>query len=1112
MTPYKKYLRFLLPALPIILGALALVGWILNVAFLKQGIASGVAMNPATALGFILLGLEALRLHARIKNPLVGRIGQLAIWVVIIASAMKLGDLVLGTSFGIDQLLFAAQLDKYLAHPNRMAPNTALCFFLLGWATLFLRSRSKEAISTAQALAMIPALFIPLAIVGYIYGTESFYGLGSYIPMAFNTAIAFLFLIAAILFTYPHEGYMRVFNSGGAAAKIAPVLLPATLIVPFLVGWITLAALNAKLIDPALDHALSVVVNIAIFFALSYFSIRTLYFSDHQRQKAEAEQKLAELKAEELKIAKIKEALLRRNQTLMQNAMDGIHIMDMQGNVVEANDSFCQMLGYTKEEMASLNVADWDAQWSAEELRENFKLLIGKNARFETVHRSKDGALMDVEITTSGMEIAGQNLLFAASRDITERKRAEQGIQDQQARINGLVDAAMDAIVSTDENQNIIIFNHGAERMFGYRAADIVGQNLDLLIPIRYRETHSKHVDEYGKTGITTRTMNQPGQSYGLRANGDEFPFEATISRVNVAGKTVFTAILRDTTQRKLTEDELRIAAVAFESKEGMLVTDAHGTILRVNQAFTETTGYTAEEAVGKTPSLLKSGRHNADFYRAMWESINRTGTWQGEIWDRRKNGEVYPKWLTITAVKGSDGIVTHYVGSHVDITERKAAEDEVKNLAFFDPLTHLPNRRLLLDRLDHALASSMRSGREGALMFIDLDNFKTLNDTLGHNIGDLLLQHVAQRLESCVREGDTVARLGGDEFVVMLEDLSKDPQEAAAQTEAIGEKILTTLNQTYQLATHEYHSTPSIGATLFTDHQFGVDVLFKQADIAMYQSKKAGRNTLRFFDPQMQDTINVRAALESELRTALENQQFHLYYQIQVDDTYRPLGAEALIRWNHPDRGLVSPFYFIPLAEETGLILPIGQWVLKTACAQLKVWQQDELTRDLTLSVNVSARQFRQPDFVAQVQAAVLHHAINPLRLKLELTESLLLENIEDTIATMSALKEMGIRFSLDDFGTGYSSLQYLKRLPLEQLKIDQSFVRDLALDSSDQAIVLTIIAMAHSLKLGVIAEGVETEEQRQRLLNKGCTHFQGYLFGRPLPIEQFDELLKHG
>jgi signal transduction histidine kinase len=310
MRPYKKYLRFLLPALPIILGTLALLGWTLDIASLKQGIASGVAMNPATALGFILLGLEVFRLHARINNPLASRIGQLAIWMVIIASAMKLGDLVLGTSFGIDQLLFAAQLDKYLTHPNRMAPNTTLCFFLLGWAMLSLRSRSKAAISTAQALTMIPALFIPLAIVGYIYGTESFYGLGSYIPMAFNTAIAFLFLIAAILFTYPHDGFMRVFTSGGSAGKIAPILLPATLIVPFLVGWITLAVLNAKLIDPALDHALSVVINIAIFFALSYFSIRTLYFSDLQRQKADAEQKLAELKAEELKMAKINEAYL----------------------------------------------------------------------------------------------------------------------------------------------------------------------------------------------------------------------------------------------------------------------------------------------------------------------------------------------------------------------------------------------------------------------------------------------------------------------------------------------------------------------------------------------------------------------------------------------------------------------------------------------------------------------------------------------------------------------------------------------------------------------------------------------------------------------------------
>jgi diguanylate cyclase (GGDEF)-like protein len=447
-----------------------------------------------------------------------------------------------------------------------------------------------------------------------------------------------------------------------------------------------------------------------------------------------------------------------------------------------------------------------------------------------------------------------------------------------------------------------------------------------------------------------------------------------------------------------------------------------------------------------------------------------------------------------------------------LDKLRRFRAEDEIKHLAFYDPLTGLPNRRLLIDRLHQAFASSARSGREGALLFIDLDNFKEINDTLGHDIGDLLLQHTAQRLESCMREGDTVARLGGDEFVVMLEDLSKRPIEAATQTEAVGEKILATLGQPYQLAAHVCHSTPSIGATLFSDHNDPEEELLKRADIAMYQAKQAGRNTMRFFNPIMQDTINARASLVTELHKALENHQFHLYYQIQVDSSNRPLGAEALLRWLHPERGLISPTQFIPLAEEIGLILPIGLWVLDTACTQLKAWEQDALTRDLILAINVSARQFHQANFVTQVQVAVQRHAINPKRLKLELTESMLLENIEDTIVTMNTLKEIGVRFSLDDFGIGYSSLQYLKRLPLDQLKIDQSFVRDIATDSSDRAIVRTIIAMAQILNLDVIAEGVETEEQRQLLMGNGCTHYQGYLFGKPVPIEQFEALLTQG
>ena len=463
-------------------------------------------------------------------------------------------------------------------------------------------------------------------------------------------------------------------------------------------------------------------------------------------------------------------------------------------------------------------------------------------------------------------------------------------------------------------------------------------------------------------------------------------------------------------------------------------------------------------------------------------------------------------------AAKDSNGNATHYVGTHTDITESKAAEEEIKSLAFYDPLTRLPNRRLLMVRLKQALASSARSGREGALLFIDLDNFKTLNDTLGHDTGDLLLQQVALRLESCIREGDTVARLGGDEFVVMLEDLSGHAVEASALTQAVGEKILAMLGRPYQLASHEYHSTASIGATLFNNDQQTIAELLKQADIAMYQAKKAGRNTLHFFDPKMQVTINARAALESELRRALESRQFHLYYQIQVDSLHRTLGAEALIRWTHPERGLLSPDQFISLAEETGLILPIGLWVLETACAQIKTWQQAALTRDLVLAVNVSPRQFYQPGFVAQVQAALRRHAINPLLLMLELTENLLQVNIEDTIATMKALKEIGVQLSLDDFGSGYSSLRYLKRMPLDQIKIDPSFIHDISTDDSDKAVVRTIIAMAKSLNLDVIAEGVNMNEQRQLLLNKGCTRYQGYLFGKPLPIAQFDALLKQG
>ncbi|MBA3056567.1 MAG: EAL domain-containing protein [Gammaproteobacteria bacterium] len=563
-----------------------------------------------------------------------------------------------------------------------------------------------------------------------------------------------------------------------------------------------------------------------------------------------------------------------------------------------------------------------------------------------------------------------------------------------------------------------------------------------------------------------------------------------------------------DITERKLTEESLRIAATAFESQEAIVVTDANMVILRVNRAFTTVTGYAADEAIGKTSRILKSGRHSKAFYTAMWESIGRTGSWQGEILDRRKNGELYAEWLTITAVKADDGTVTHYVGVQNDITQRKAAEDEIKYLAFYDTLTKLPNRRLLNDRLQQALASSARGGRHSALLFIDLDNFKTLNDSQGHDKGDLLLQQVAQRLSSCTRDGDTVARLGGDEFVVILKDLSDTAADAATHAEIVGEKIVVTLNRPYDLEGLEHHSTPSIGVTLFSDQRETIEELLKRADLAMYKAKSAGRNTLRFFDPEMQAVVNARVALELNLREGLRDAQFLLYYQAQLDHG-RITGAEILLRWQHPERGFVCPADFIPLAEETGLILPLGQWVLTTACEQLSVWAKDPRTASLTLAVNVSSRQFLRPDFVNQVLATLAATGAQATKLKLELTESLLLDNVEDTILKMSQLKAHGVGFSLDDFGTGYSSLSYLKRLPLDQLKIDQSFVRDVLSDPNDAAIAKTIIALGQSLGLDVMAEGVETAAQRDFLLNAGCHAYQGYFFSRPLPLADYEKFI---
>jgi len=705
-----------------------------------------------------------------------------------------------------------------------------------------------------------------------------------------------------------------------------------------------------------------------------------------------------------------------------------------------------------------------------------------------------------------------------AMSDITRRKAAEFALKESEYRWKFAVEGTGDGLWDWNVEDSTVLYSERCKEILGFgdETGGNYGSTWEQRIHPEDRPNTLAVLNDYfdGKLpnyASEYRLMDSRGNYRWLLDRG------VVVSR-NRQGKPLrMIGTLSNIAERKHAEEHLRIAAVAFESQEGMFVTDAAQVILRVNRAFSEISGYSAAEAIGKTPELFRSSRHDDTFYADMRAALEHSGTWQGETNNRRKGGEMYPAWLTVTAVKDA-GKVVNYVFTVTDISLRKAAEDEIQYLAFYDPLTGLPNRRLLYDRVRRALATSARSGHGGAILFIDLDNFKTLNDTVGHDIGDLLLQQVAERLVSCIREGDTAARLGGDEFVVMLENLSENTQEAATQTETIGEQVLGALNEPYILAGIEHRSTPSIGVTLFSSHNQTVEELLKRADLAMYQAKTAGRNALRFFDPDMQAVVTTRAALETDLRLAIKKHQFVLHYQVQMDrdggtGEQHLTGAEALLRWQQPQHGTVMPDAFIPLAEETGIILALGAWVIEAACTQLAIWAAtatEPLSR-LTLAVNVSARCFHQPDFAESLVETIARTGANPSLLKIELTESVLISNVEDVIAKMTILKKIGVGFSLDDFGTGYSSLYYLKRLPLDQLKIDQGFVNDILTNPNDAAIAKTIVALADSLGLTVIAEGVESEAQKDFLSRQGCHAYQGYLFGRPLPLAEFEDFVQH-
>ncbi len=710
------------------------------------------------------------------------------------------------------------------------------------------------------------------------------------------------------------------------------------------------------------------------------------------------------------------------------------------------------------------------------------------------------------------LEALEQEYLHRMSFAEQQAREVTDSLRESEMRLRMTLRYSPDAVFICKRDGSIIYANDTVIRLLDYSRKSLYGMTVFDLTPPdwqdRYRQQAREILADHERHVREIRLVRQDGAKIPMELNAALLP----------DGRVYCSC--RDITERKLAQRALKDAQENLQRlldsvAEGIYGVDNEGVCTFVNAAFLRILGYEdASEIVGKvTHELIHHSHADGSPYPVktckMHQAFKqrKASHVDDEVYWRRDGTAIAVEYWSHPIIK--DGLVLGAVATFLDITERKAAEQKIHQLAFFDALTGLPNRRLLLDRLNQALAASDRNGCYAALMFLDLDDFKKLNDSRGHDMGDLLLIEVARRLQNCVRDGDSVARIGGDEFVVVLEMLSQHVNVAVLQAELVSEKIRTALNAPYQLNQYAHHTTPSIGIVLFRGHEENIDNLLKYADTAMYQAKAAGRNAIRFYDPDMQATLEARVQMEMELRNALSQQQFRLYYQIQVDSQRRPIGAEVLLRWAHPERGMVSPLQFIPLCEETGLILPLGLWVLARACEQLKLWQDDVLTRDLVLAVNVSATQFRQADFVPEVERVLKESGANPSRLKLELTESVVLEQVEETILKMREINKLGVGFSMDDFGTGYSSLQYLKRLPLDQIKIDQSFVRDIATDPNDAAIVQTVIAMTEAMGLTVIAEGVETQVQFEFLDLRGCDAFQGYLFSKPVPLDQFEALL---
>ena len=731
----------------------------------------------------------------------------------------------------------------------------------------------------------------------------------------------------------------------------------------------------------------------------------------------------------------------------------------------------------------------------------------------------KQSSLIDVEVSLMPLVDADKIIGCVGSfLDVTEIKLKLQQLKLDQERLSWALQGANDGYWDWNLETDYVYYSPRWKTMLGFAGDEPFSPHFDTwarLVDPEDTERSLKLVDDY----LAGRVDKYEIEFRMKHKNGSWVYILSRASLVcDEAGRQIFPKRMVgthvDITERKKSELLIEKQTIALESTaNAIVITDAKANIEWVNPAFLTLTGYSLQEATGKTmQELVNSGHQNKAFYKEMWKTIRSKNIWRGDLVNRRKDGSVYDEYMTITPVTDQNDEITHFIAVKEDISQRKASEKEIQGLAFYDLLTGLPNRRLFMEQLKHAVLGSHRHKNYSALLFIDLDHFKVINDTYGHDIGDLFLVDVASRISSCVRDKDIVARLGGDEFVILLEQLGCDSKEAILITSSIGEKIMAHLNQEYRVNAVQHKGSGSIGICMFLNEYNKAEDILKRADTAMYKAKDSGRNNICFFDPLMQQELEHRSRLEKELWLALANKELRLHYQLIVNDRQEVVGTEALLRWQHPEKGIVGPNEFLSLVEKNNMIIPIGDWVIDEGLKQLQRWQQCETLGMLFLSLNISAVQFQKVDFVAKLEEKIRRFNIDCSYLYFELTESSLIHDIESTVNKIKALRNMGIHISIDDFGTGYSSLSYLKQFKLDQLKIERLFVRDILIDQDDLILVKTIINMGQNLGMDVVAEGVENQRQYETLSAAGCKKFQGYWINRPMPEEEINALLRSG